>query len=353
VPRAAQFLFTVLTSAREGTARCTVRASFMEIYNETVLDLLGNTAAKLDVHQRPSPEQGFYVPGLSQVECSGPAALLQVLRQGIQARHTAGHALSRESSRAHAIFTVEMPAKSSGRPGGRLVFADLAGSERIKKSAGAQQMETAHINKSLLMLSNCVSALTNSPNGGCPTSATSSTFRNSKLTKVLMESLCGTGYTLVLAAVSPAQRHFDETANTLFFAAKCANITRRVEPKLQPHQREVRDLQDTVDALRAELTEAHRAAAAATDSGTEVALSARAEIHRQQAEMECLRHELVEERKQAAEMQRELDALRTTTSRRSSSKPKSRCSSTSMPPHSSRGGTRTSKAFGNELNPRQ
>jgi len=232
--------------------------------------------------------------------------------------------------------------KSSGRSGGRLVFADLAGSERIKKSAGAQQMETAHINRSLLMLSNCVSALANSPNGGCPTSATSSTFRNSKLTKVLMESLCGTGYTLVLAAVSPAHRHLDETANTLFFAAKCANITRRVEPKLQPHQREVRDLQDTVEALRAELTEAHRAAAAATDSGTEVALSARAEMHRQQAEIEYLRHELDQERQQAAEMQRELDALRAATSRRSLSKPRSRCSSpaTSMPPHRSRDGTR-------------
>lgn len=293
LPRAVQFLFTVLQASRR--TPCTVRASFMEIYNEKVFDLLNPAAAPLEVHQKPQPQQGFQVSGLTRMECQHPQALLQVMRQGVAARHTCGHSGSRDSSRAHAIFTVELPAQSSGRAGGRLVFADLAGSERLKRIQGASQHETAHINKSLLMLSNCISALA-SPTAD--TNSAASAFRNSKLTKVLMDSLCGTGYTLVLAAISPAQRHFDETANTLFFAAKCANVTRRAEPKLTAQQREVRCLQDTVDALRAQLDEANRWRCA-SPRGTST------------AELEKLRRELEEERQKSAALQRELTEVRT------------------------------------------
>merc|ERR1712151_1036103 len=86
--------------------------------------------------------------------------------------------------------------------GGKLVFADLAGSERQKRIQGASQLESGHINKSLMMLSNCVQALTSGAKDG--SSAAASAFRNSKLTKVLMESFCGGGYTLLVAAASPA-----------------------------------------------------------------------------------------------------------------------------------------------------
>lgn len=117
---------------------------------------------------------------------------------------------------------------------------------------GACLQETAHINKSLLMLSNCISALASNGSAG----GTAGSFRSSKLTKMLMESLCGTGYTLLLAAISPAERHFDESANTLYFAGKCSNVRRQVAVTLMPHEREVRELKETIKALRRELSEA-------------------------------------------------------------------------------------------------
>ena len=175
LPRALQFLFRVLKDM--GLESCKTRASFMEIYNETIFDLFEPSAGKLDVYQRPEGDVGFHVPGLSQVDCSSAIELMQALQRGLSSRHTHGHSASRESSRAHAIFTVEIH-RSPGLTG-KLIFADLAGSERLKRITGADQKETGHINKSLLMLSNCVSALSSNPGAGPP-----GAFRNSKLTKV-------------------------------------------------------------------------------------------------------------------------------------------------------------------------
>lgn len=303
VPRCMQFVFSVLGPCS------TVKVSFMEIYNERIFDLLDSSAEKMSLHQRPPPEVGFQVSGLSQVECSSAEALLQVLRQGVTARHTAYHSASPESSRAHGILTVELPRQHDAKRGGRLIFADLAGSERIKRIQGAQTPETAHINKSLLMLSNCVSSLSSlssNGSGGTAAAAASSAFRNSKLTKVLMDALLGRGYMLLLANISPAERHFDETANTLAFAAKCANITRKKpEVRLQPHQRELRELQETVNELRAQLERARMASANEDmEGGAAGSLSPGKAI-----EVEMLRQELEAERRQAALLRSQIGIL--------------------------------------------
>ncbi|CAK9061543.1 unnamed protein product [Durusdinium trenchii] len=245
LPRALQFLFRVLKDL--DLESCEIHATFMEIYNETIFDLFEPSAARLDVYQRPGSEVGFHVPGLTQVQCSSAIELMQALQRGLSSRHSHGHSASRESSRAHAIFTVEI--RLPGNTAGKLIFADLAGSERLKRISGADQKETGYINKSLLMLSNCVSALSANP----PTSPPGA-FRNSKLTKVLMEALCGTGFTILLAAISPAKRHFDETANTLNFAAKCGSIPRQVVNNEPEHQRELRQLQEMVKQLRSEIS---------------------------------------------------------------------------------------------------
>lgn len=303
VPRCMQFVFSVLGPSS------TVKASFMEIYNERIFDLLDSSAEKMSLHQRPPPEVGFQVAGLAQVECSSAEALLQVLRQGVSARHTAYHSASPESSRAHGILTIELPRQPDGKRGGRLIFADLAGSERIKR-IGTQTSETAHINKSLLMLSNCVatlSSLSSNGSGGSAVAAASSAFRNSKLTKVLMDALLGRGFMLLLANISPVERHFDETANTLAFAAKCANITRKKpEVRLPTHQRELRELQEQVNELRAQLERARQMVPAngdveggapgscTTDKGTE---------------LESLRQELEAERRQAALLRSQIGIL--------------------------------------------
>ena len=170
-----QFLFRVLKEMKlDGV---TTKATFTEIYNETIYDLFNPSSAKrLDVFQRPGSQVGFHVPGLTSVNCSSAIELMHALQQGLSSRHTHGHSASRESSRAHAIFTVEIPLPGKT---GKLIFADLAGSERLKRISGADQKETGYINKSLLMLSNCVSALSSRSNSANPPGA----FRNSKLTK--------------------------------------------------------------------------------------------------------------------------------------------------------------------------
>lgn len=246
IPRSLQFLFRVLKEMNlDGV--CTTKATFTEIYNETLYDLFNPSSAKrLDVFQRPGSQVGFHVPGLTSVNCSSAIELMHALQQGLSSRHTHGHSASRESSRAHAIFTVEIPLPGKT---GKLIFADLAGSERLKRISGADQKETGYINKSLLMLSNCVSASSSRSNSANPPGA----FRNSKLTKVLMEALCGTGFTILLAAISPAKRHFDETANTLSFAAKCGSIPRQLADNEPEHQRELRQLQETVKDLQNEI----------------------------------------------------------------------------------------------------
>lgn len=175
LPRALQFLFRVLQEMNLEV--CSTRATFTEIYNENIYDLFNPSATKrLDVFQRAGSQVGFHVPGLTAVSCSSAIELMRALQQGLSSRHTHGHSASRESSRAHAIFTVEIPLPGKT---GRLIFADLAGSERLKRISGADQKETGYINKSLLMLSNCVSALSSNPNSANPPGA----FRNSKLTK--------------------------------------------------------------------------------------------------------------------------------------------------------------------------
>lgn len=119
-----------------------------------------------------------------------------------------------------------------------------------------------------------------------------------------MESLAGGGYTLLIAAVSPAQRHFDETANTLFFAAKCANIRRRVTPNMSPHEKEVADLKETIEGLRAELTEARRAAGGAVANGSA------SHKGRDTGDAQSLRKELEAERRRNDALEQELRGLR-------------------------------------------
>jgi len=314
LPRSVQFVFRMLLErSPKGDSQPTVQITFMEIYNEKVFDLLNPSGIELQVRQKPS-DQGFHVPELTSLRCTEPGEALEALRRGAVARHTSGHSGSRDSSRAHAIFSMEF--ECGGGRQGKLVFADLAGSERTKRIRGNDQTESANINKSLLMLSNCVSALAQqsvsneaSSSSSSTPSMASSSFRNSKLTKVLMESLCGNSFTLLIATVSPAKRHFDETANTLFFAAKCANIRKEQVAVLTPQERQLEDLRETVNQLRRQLAEAQAQAATAAP-GPYPSLDGTGDADASLDLVRALRQELLAERRRSAELQRQLDALR-------------------------------------------
>jgi kinesin family protein 12 len=186
-----------------------------------------NSGRKLEV--RGSQEEGFFVDNLFATYIETMDEILTILSEGEQNRATATHLLNEHSSRSHAILTIQIEneLQNSQDPKeqitklGKLIFVDLAGSEKVKvtHSKGKQLVETNNINKSLLVLGTCISALSdpNRRDGHIP-------YRDSKLTKLLSESLGGTGITLMIACVSPAVSCENETLNTLRYANRAQNI---------------------------------------------------------------------------------------------------------------------------------
>lgn len=160
-----------------------------------------NSGRKLEV--RGSQEEGFFVDNLFATYIETMDEILTILHEGELNRATASHLLNEHSSRSHAILTiqVENELQNSQDPKeqitklGKLIFVDLAGSEKVKVtlSKGKQLTETNNINKSLLVLGTCISALSDpqKKSGHIP-------YRDSKLTKLLSESLGGTGITLMV-----------------------------------------------------------------------------------------------------------------------------------------------------------
>ena len=167
-----------------------------------IRDLINpNSGRKLDI--RGSQEEGFYVDNLFATYIETMDEILTILTEGELNRATGSHLLNEHSSRSHAILTIQIEneLQNSQDPKeqitklGKLIFVDLAGSEKVKvtQSKGKQLVETNNINKSLLVLGTCISALSdpNRKDGHIP-------YRDSKLTKLLSESLGGTGITLMV-----------------------------------------------------------------------------------------------------------------------------------------------------------
>ncbi|NWT79346.1 KIF12 protein, partial [Lanius ludovicianus] len=210
-------------------------ASYLEIYNEQVRDLL-NPGPPCALPLRWSKTRGFYVENQLSVEFESLDAIVSLLLQGSQRRQTSAHALNRHSSRSHALLTIHIrsravsthpaPGEGWGCSGlqGTLCFVDLAGSERVKEtgSSGELSMEANSINRSLLALGHCISLLAK-PRG----KRTHIPYRDSKLTRLLARSLGGSGITLMVACISPSSRCLSETLSTLHYASRARRVTTR------------------------------------------------------------------------------------------------------------------------------
>ncbi|KNE60851.1 hypothetical protein AMAG_06617 [Allomyces macrogynus ATCC 38327] len=256
IPRALRHLFELIALAPP-EIKYTVRAGYLEIYNEQVQDLLNPSGAALPVRWRR--ERGFYVENLFVVECEVLDDCLAVLEEGLRNRTTAAHALNERSSRSHSVLTVyiesEEVAGAEGGEGpptqrfGKISFVDLAGSERVKESKATGEMlkESSNINQSLLVLGSCISALADpkKKNGHIP-------YRDSKLTKLLMDSLGGNGIALMIACISPAQPSLPESIQTLRYAARAKRIRNRPTVRLDPREELIARLKQEVQALRQE-----------------------------------------------------------------------------------------------------
>ncbi|KAH8048917.1 hypothetical protein JL722_12152 [Aureococcus anophagefferens] len=191
-------------------------ASFFEVYDERVYDLLD--ASKTPLPVRHNVGTGFFVPGLSELECFSPDDVVAVLAEGRRSRRRAAHKLNRDSSRGHALLTLKLV---HGRTRGKVSFVDLAGNERLKRSEDSDAAETGSINRSLHALGKVISTLAKK---GDKEDEAHVPYRDSTLTKLLMDSLGGDVVTLMIACVSPAEAHLDETLCTLQYAYRAKGI---------------------------------------------------------------------------------------------------------------------------------
>eukprot|EP00301_Raphidiophrys_heterophryoidea_P026260 c9020_g3_i1.p1 GENE.c9020_g3_i1~~c9020_g3_i1.p1 ORF type:complete len:845 (-),score=237.37 c9020_g3_i1:233-2767(-) len=253
MPRGARHLFDriVEIEKNEKNVQFDVRCSYVEIYNENLYDLLSGDVAPLEVKLNTGDREGFYVAGLVEKEARTTDDVMRIFMTGANNRSVSSHALNKQSSRSHALFSMIVDKKTWVPEDnalwihrGKVTLVDLAGSESVKstKTAGAGLLETQGINTSLLHLSNIVSSL--AKDGLSET--THIPWRNSKLTMLLMESLANNGTTLMIANVSPSGQFLSETTNTLTFATKAANITGKKVKKATSDETELETLRRDV-----------------------------------------------------------------------------------------------------------
>ncbi|KAM5301262.1 kinesin-like protein KIF19 isoform 2-T3 [Glossophaga mutica] len=227
---------TDLFQAIEGTRDSvdySVSMSYLEVYNEVLRDLLNPSSGFLDL--REDARGAVQIAGITEVSTSNAQEIMQLLTRGNRQRTQEPTATNRTSSRSHAVLQVTVRQQSRGPDVagevcvGRLFMVDLAGSERASQTQnrGKRLQEGAHINRSLLALGNCIAAL--SEKGG---RAQFVNFRDSKLTRLLKDALGGNSRTVMIAHISPASTHFEESRSTLLFAHRARNIKTRVKRNL-------------------------------------------------------------------------------------------------------------------------
>jgi kinesin family protein C1 len=239
IPQAGAYLFQRAAIMAEQGWTTSIKAEILEIYNETIRDLLqksittassSSTASPLEI--RHSKEGDPFVPGLESRSVNSPQELAAVLSQASAARATSATLMNAQSSRSHLIVTLRVfsaHAKTNQKKSGILNLVDLAGSERLDKSGavGDRKKETASINTSLAALSSVIIQL--------QSKAKHISFRDSKLTHLLQSSLTpavSSCRTLMICAIAPGHANSSETLSTLLFAKNVAYA----QPTAQPRQ---------------------------------------------------------------------------------------------------------------------
>ena len=251
-PRSFEHIFQEV-AVRENT-KFLVRVSYLEIYNENVRDLLGkDQTAKLELKEHP--DKGVYVRDLTEQVVHDTGDVLRLMAQGSKNRSVGATLMNADSSRSHSIFTVWLEAMQQGEDGNehirasKLNLVDLAGSERQGKTgaSGVRLKEATKINLSLSALGNVISALVDGKAKHIP-------YRDSKLTRLLQDSLGGNTKTLMVAAISPADNNYDETLSTLRYANRAKNIKNKAIINEDPKDALLRQYQEEIDQLKALLS---------------------------------------------------------------------------------------------------
>ncbi|CAO3612981.1 unnamed protein product [Mucor hiemalis] len=249
VPRFTENLFQWIASAeRDEATKYQVKVSFLELYHEDIIDLL-NMSTSSQINIREDVSGNITWSGVYEQLVENAADLLNCLYQGSLNRTTGSTDMNSNSSRSHAIFSVTLNQQlPQSTIHSKFHFVDLAGSERLKRTnaIGDRAKEGISINSGLLALGNVISAL-----GDEKKKQSHVPYRNSKLTRLLQDSLGGNSQTLMLACVSPADSNANETLSTLKYANRAKNITNRVV--LNQQLSEVDTMKQEIARLRHEL----------------------------------------------------------------------------------------------------
>ncbi|KAI5463364.1 P-loop containing nucleoside triphosphate hydrolase protein [Mariannaea sp. PMI_226] len=237
IPRIVEQIFASILSS-PSTIEYTVRVSYMEIYMERIRDLLAPQNDNLPVHEEKN--RGVYVKGLLEIYVSSVQEVYEVMRRGGNARAVAATNMNQESSRSHSIFVITITQKNvetGSAKSGQLFLVDLAGSEKVGKTgASGQTLEEAKkINKSLSALGMVINALTDGKSSHIP-------YRDSKLTRILQESLGGNSRTTLIINCSPSSYNDAETLGTLRFGTRAKSIKNKAKVNAELSPAELKSL---------------------------------------------------------------------------------------------------------------
>ncbi|XP_072637538.1 kinesin-like protein KIF19 isoform X3 [Canis lupus baileyi] len=230
-----------------------VSMSYLEIYNEMIRDLLNPALGYLEL--REDSKGVIQVAGITEVSTINAKEIMQLLMKGNRQRTQEPTAANQTSSRSHAVLQVAVRQRSRVKNvlqevrQGRLFMIDLAGSERASQTQnrGQRMKEGAHINRSLLALGNCINALSDK------SSNKYINYRDSKLTRLLKDSLGGNSRTVMIAHISPASSAFEESRNTLTYAGRAKNIKTRVKQNLLNVSYHIAQYTSIISDLRGEI----------------------------------------------------------------------------------------------------
>ena len=247
--------------------------SYLEIYNENIRDLLkfanpnysnnnnlNNTNDEyLDL--REDPNKGIIVSNITELNVTSCKDILNILKRGNRNRTQEATGANETSSRSHAVLqvSIEYKEKTTGIDVeikfSKLSLIDLAGSERASatQNRGIRLIEGANINRSLLTLGNCINALCDAAAKGIKKPYVP--YRDSKLTRLLKDSLGGNARTIMIANISPSINTFDDTNNTLKYANRAKNIKTLVQRNVLNAQYHISNYVNIINNLKKELSE--------------------------------------------------------------------------------------------------
>lgn len=271
IPRALKDMFDYMQANKE--MEYSVKVSYIEIYKEELQDLLDIETPANNLHVREDDKGNTVIIGAREVECETLDDVMSLLESGSSVRHTGSTQMNEQSSRSHSVFTVNIGQKWSENDVmaekrkqsestesldedithtmfGKFHFVDLAGSERAHRTGnvGDRFKESVHINSGLLALGNVISAL-----GDPKKKATHIPYRESKITRLLKDSLGGNAKTLMICCISPSSANLDESHNALKYANRARNIKNTPVVNRDVQSIRFEEMQTEIKALREEL----------------------------------------------------------------------------------------------------